>query len=84
MSDHGDEEGTTADTVKSSEEKEAPVKSGVSKEIERLLSTSAALSRTRERLPQPLFWSLFHSQIRDIKKKKRLDRLLQDIFGDGS
>ena len=35
----------------------------------------------RERLPQPMFWSLFHSRIKDIRRKRELTRVLDGVFG---
>lgn len=55
--------------------------SAVAKEIVRLRSTASTLMAQRGKLPQPLFWSLFHSQIEEIKKKKRLERLLDSVLG---
>ena len=60
---------------------EAPEKSAIAKEIETLQETILRLARNRERLPQPLFWSLFHSRISDIKRNKELSRLLKDVLG---
>lgn len=36
----------------------------------------------RERLPQPLFWSLFNAEISDIRTKKAEQRLLDRLFDD--
>jgi hypothetical protein len=56
-------------------------KSATAQEIEDLHSTVLKFARARERLPQPLFWSLFNSRIRDIKRNKELSRLLKDVLG---
>jgi TATA-binding protein-associated factor Taf7 len=56
-------------------------KSTVAREIENLQSTVLRYARERERLPQPLFWSLFNSRLRDIKKTKELERLLRETLG---
>lgn len=56
-------------------------KSAIAKEIETLQETILRLARDRERLPQPLFWSLFNSRITDIKRNKELSRLLKDVLG---
>lgn len=39
-----------------------------------LKQASFRAAEKRERLPQPLFWSLFHEELRQIKKEKRRDR----------
>lgn len=50
-------------------------------EIADLQERILKLANSRERLPQPLFWSLFNSRIKDIKKNKELARLLNDVLG---
>jgi hypothetical protein len=57
-------------------------KSSIAQEIENLQHTILRLARDRERLPQPLFWSLFNSRLRDIKKNKELDRVLRETLGE--
>jgi hypothetical protein len=58
-------------------------KTPIAKEIEALQETVLRFARDRERLPQPLFWSLFNSRINDIKRNKELSRLLKDVLGEG-
>jgi hypothetical protein len=65
----------------SATEVEAPEKSQIAREIEDLQSTVLRFARERERLPQPLFWSLFNARLRDIKKNKELERLLRETLG---
>lgn len=60
----------------------ATEKSSIAKEIEGLQTTILRLARDRERLPQPLFWSLFNSRIREIKQNKEVRRVLQEAFGE--
>lgn len=60
----------------------AAEKSSIAKEIEGLQTTILRLARDRERLPQPLFWSLFNSRIREIKQNKEVRRVLQEAFGE--
>lgn len=57
-------------------------KSAIAREIEDLEDTILRLARDRERLPQPLFWSLFNARLRDIKKHKELDRVLRETLGE--
>jgi hypothetical protein len=56
-------------------------RSHTAKEIADLQDRILRLASNRERLPQPLFWSLFHSRISEIKKNKELARLLNDVLG---
>jgi len=56
-------------------------KSQTAKEIADLQERILRLANSRERLPQPLFWSLFNSRIKEIKKNKELERLLNDVLG---
>ena len=55
--------------------------SSVARAVERLKAVSFKTAREREQVPQPLFWSLFHAQLKDIKAKKRESRLLSELFG---
>lgn len=36
--------------------------------------------KKREKLPQPLFWSLFHVEVRELKQRRQKERLLKKIF----
>jgi len=56
-------------------------KSAVAREVESLRETVLRFARERERLPQPLFWSLFNSRIKEIKKNKESDRLIREALG---
>lgn len=55
--------------------------SKVAQEIERLRSATVRAASTREKLPQPLFWSLFQNELKELKKKKEIRRALQEILG---
>ena len=57
-------------------------RSAIAREVEDLQKTVLRLARDRERLPQPLFWSLFNSRLKDIKKHKDLARLLKETLGE--
>jgi hypothetical protein len=56
-------------------------RSQTAKEIADLQERILRLARDRERLPQPLFWSLFNSRIQEIRRDKELKRLLSDVLG---
>ena len=57
-------------------------RSAVAKEVGDLQSTILRLARDRERLPQPLFWSLFNSRLKDIKRQKEEERALKAALGE--
>ena len=57
-----------------------PERSAVAEDLADLKSTVTKLVEARERLPQPMFWSLFNARINDIKKHKELERLLNSTF----
>jgi len=69
------------DTQTTSESGDKIEKTQTAKEIAALHEKLMRLARDRERLPQPLFWSLFNSRIQEIKKNKELQRLLSDVLG---
>ena len=53
--------------------------SAIARSVKRLKTATFGVIETRERLPQPFFWSLFYSQISDLrerKEKKRIERKL--------
>jgi hypothetical protein len=56
----------------------------LAEDIADLRSRVVNLAKAREHLPQPLFWSLFHSRVRDIKKHKELTRALDAALGGSS
>ena len=62
---------------------ETPERSAIAENISDLKDTILRLARDRERLPQPLFWSLFNSRLKDIKKTKEQERLLRESLGIG-
>lgn len=77
MSSHADDEnGNDCSPVTDA----GSTRSAVSQEIERLRKAVIEASSSRERLPQPLFWSLFHTQLDTVRKAKKLRRDLKDIL----
>lgn len=79
--------GRTKGIVDTSESPEADTettsteRSQTAKEIAALQEKILRLANERERLPQPLFWSLFNSRIAEIRKNKDIARLLNDVLG---
>lgn len=64
----------------SSESVSAP--SEIASRIQKLKDSSLAVIQRRERVPQPLFWSLFHlelKEVREMRKQKREE--LRALFG---
>lgn len=57
-------------------------RSDIADELSELKKTILRFSQERDRLPQPLFWSLFHSRIAEIKKIKNRCRELEELLGN--
>ena len=57
-------------------------RSAISSNIDNLKATVKRLSEEREVLPQPLFWSLFHSRLSAIKKQKEIERVVGAALGE--
>jgi hypothetical protein len=72
---------SSADPLVADTGEDALEPSSVARAVERLKAASFKTAREREQVPQPLFWSLFHAQLQDIKAKKREARLLSELFG---
>ena len=59
--------------------------SAVALKLKRLKSATFKAAQTRERLPHPLFWSLFLTEVSELKKKKEEKRLIDRlVLGVGS
>ena len=56
-------------------------RSSIATELERLKTSTIEAAAKRERLPQPLFWSLFHSVISEVREKKRAQRVVDELLG---
>jgi len=65
-----------------SDENEPRERSAVAENIESLQATVRRLAEEREVLPQPLFWSLFHSRLSAIKKQKEISRVVAEALGE--
>lgn len=61
-----------------------PGRTALAERLDRLKQATFRTVTRRERLPQPLFWSLFHSEVREIKRKKDELRLARKAFLGGS
>ena len=59
--------------------------SAVALKLKRLKSATFKAAQNRERLPHPLFWSLFLTEVSELKKKKDEKRLIDRlVLGIGS
>jgi hypothetical protein len=61
---------------------QAKERSAVAANIESLQATVKRLAEERDVLPQPLFWSLFHSRLASIKKQKEISRVVSEVLGE--
>ena len=61
-------------------EPEGPSK--IARRLDDLKNATLRAIGARERLPQPLFWSLFSSQVEDIRAARRAQRQLRKILYD--
>jgi hypothetical protein len=52
----------------------------VAGQVQVLKDTVLRLAAERERLPQPLFWSLFNTRLSAIRKEKALKRAVDESF----
>ena len=52
----------------------------VAGQVQDLKDTVLRLAAERERLPQPLFWSLFNTRLLAIRKEKALKRVVDESF----
>lgn len=55
-------------------------KSNLSNELIRLKSSVNKAINQREHLPQPLFWSLFNSKIKELREQKEDIRRVEDLL----
>ena len=62
------------------DESNAKEASYVAREIQRIKSATIEAAEKRDRLPQPLFWSLFHSALKEVRDAKKRKRDLADLL----
>lgn len=59
-------------------------KSALSRRIQEVKDATLNAAERRQgadkRLPQPLFWSLFHAELAEIKQQKAIRRLLDSVL----
>lgn len=70
------------DIEEDQEDREVRERSAVADDIEKLQATVRRLASERETLPQPLFWSLFHTRLEAIRKQKELARVVKESLGE--
>ncbi len=54
----------------------------IAKRVKRLCAAVNSVIEKRERLPQPLFWSLFRLEVREVRRARARKRMLQKILYD--
>ena len=57
-----------------------PERTFIARRLARLKAATEHAAAKREHLPQPLFWSLFHSQLKEIRAEKERERLLREAL----
>ena len=57
--------------------------SAVNLRLDRLRSSALRVIRTRPRVPHPLFWSLLHSELKEIKRMKEEARAAREAWLSG-
>jgi hypothetical protein len=60
-----------------------PKRSDLAESVERLREATISAAERRERLPQPLFWSLFRGEVERIKRRKARVRAVSAALGIG-
>ena len=58
---------------------DAPGPTTLAKRVSSLKKSTLAAGEKHSRLPQTLFWSLFHSEVNEIKRKKARRKLLNAL-----
>ena len=62
------------------ERPEFPQASGVAERLRRLKDATVHLVDTRERLPQPLFWTVVHTEVAELRKRRAKTREEKRVF----
>ena len=57
-----------------------PGKTPLALELEQVRDATLRAAAKRDHLPQPLFWSLFHARIRELKQEKSTERAIKQAF----
>ncbi len=65
----------------SEDDEQGVAPSAIAEKLAKLKSATVAAAASRSRLPQPLFWSLFHAELKEVKREKELARALDSLFG---
>ena len=55
--------------------------SELAKDLSKFKNSIKTAVSSRERLPQPLFWSLFNSKIKELKERKESTRRIDQLLG---
>jgi hypothetical protein len=56
------------------------LKTPLARRLQKLKNSSVNAAVKRENLPHQLFWSLFHGEIKEIRRAKQKQRVVRNIF----
>ncbi len=59
-----------------------PGPTDIARELAQIKLDALAAAGKRSHLPQPLFWSLFHSRLAGLKSAKKQVRELEELFSN--
>ena len=68
------------DDTPETEDAEFAHKSELAHEVSSLKDSINKVVKERNRLPQPLFWSLFNSKIKELREQKERSRRLEELL----
>ena len=54
--------------------------SEIARRLARLRKVTLDAAQKREHIPQPLFWSLFHAELDELRRQKELLRVVDSLF----
>ena len=81
MSDYSQLDKKSVDQDDNSEESLSPVTpSSLAQVISELKKAAFRATDERQRLPQPMFWSVFNLRINEIRNKKKLQRFVRETL----
>ena len=67
-------------TIEEADSLDQDGRSDFARELEKIKEDTLAAAERRTHLPQPLFWSLFHARLAELKAAKKTVRELEEIF----
>ena len=58
-----------------------PARSEIAVEVRQLQNAIDETLSKRDRVPQPMFWYLLHERVAEIKKRRALQRTVDELLG---